>query len=670
MRRFLVVIIFCFSSFSYAQDLDLKANKKLMDLSNQKSSGWERLKFLDSLADEIRYNTPWNNDSIYRVTISYAQQLDSLDIAIKQATRFINYLNFGRNNLPEAKQVVNGIQSIITNKSNPELLDDFYYEAAEVYAESREFDEAIKLFDSSHYYAKQYNSPYVALSKYARGVAHVNNGKFGEASLDLQEAAALFQKNNDTVMWLNAKNSISILYSKNGFFEAAKKEREELAELAKTVKSYQSLPNIYFNMAVDDAKNNNQIERIKNLKRALKKSETSRYKDFFEIPYKATLVVALAENDSLKQATKLFNSIREDTTKLTPFNRPFFIDAQMRLAYAKKDYPTALQYGQKLYNMRLAEDQYEELQEAELFMSDVHNKLNNFELALKHYKNYTTIKDSIGSIQKTRILAYYQTLYETEKRDLIIENQESNIALLDAKNDVKNQWILFGSLGLIAFFGFVISIRSRKEYKKRQKLQEIFTQDIIKTQEQERTRLALELHDSVGQELMLLTRKLKTINNQTYNQLAQNTLTNLRGISQGLYPITLERFGFTTAIKNMVHDIDENTEEFFTLEIEDVNALISKDAALHVYRMLQEILNNTIKHAKAKAVHIKIYKKDNELIVSVKDNGQGFNYANALKTSKSLGMKSLVERSKIINATLQVQSNQNKGTQITIKLPV
>src|SRR5690606_21428598 len=161
--------------------------------------------------------------------------------------------------------------------------------------------------------------------------------------------------------------------------------------------------------------------------------------------------------------------------------------------------------------------------------------IGNKEKAFSHFKNYTKIKDSIGSIQKTRVLAYYQTIYETEKRDLTIQNQKSNIALLNSENKVKNQWLLFGGMGLLGLFGFITSVRSNNNTKRRQKLQELFTQDIINTQEQERTRLAFELHDSVGQQLMLLTRKLKTIDDPLFGTLANDTLTNLRTISQGLY---------------------------------------------------------------------------------------------------------------------------------------
>lgn len=670
MRLYILSLLFIIPIFSKAQDRDLEQNKSIWENSHKETSDQDRLKYLDSLAGEIRYDSTFNSDSIFRVTISFAQKMDSVEMAMKHAINFINYHNYGTNDYKEAKKIIQAAYPLLSQVSKPNILDDFYYEAAYVYYESRHFEEAIKLFDSAYVYAKKYKSKYVELSKFAIAMAHVNNGKFGEASLELQEAATLFQNKKDTLMWLNTKNSISILYSKNGFYEAAKKERNELIKLAKISNSFPSLPIIYYNNAADDNKMNLQGSRIKNLKLALTENQISENKVYFEPALKSGLAAALAENDSLQQAEKLIKELELDDKNTTGQNAHYFLNAKMRVAFAQKDYENALKYGLTLYNLKIDGDQYEEIQESELFLSEVYQNIGNKEKAFSHFKNYTKIKDSIGSIQKTRVLAYYQTIYETEKRDLTIQNQKSNIALLNSENKVKNQWLLFGGMGLLGLFGFVTIVRSNNNTKRRQKLQVLFTQDIINTQEQERTRLAFELHDSVGQQLMLLTRKLKTIDDPLFGTLANDTLTNLRTISQGLYPATLERLGFQSAIEDLINELDENTDVFFTLELENVDKLLSKDKALHLYRMLQESLNNVLKHAEAKAVFVSLEILSNTVIMIIKDNGKGFDYNKALNTSKSLGMKSLMERSKIISAKLEVESSLGKGTTLMIKLPV
>src|SRR5690606_3958194 len=136
---------------------------------------------------------------------------------------------------------------------------------------------------------------YTGLSKLGKGYAQVENGDFGEASLELQEAVTIFQNKKDTLNWLNAKNSISIIYSKNGFFDEAKNERNEMIEIAKLAISYPNLPLVYYNNAADDNKNSLQTSRINNLKLAIESSQTSRNKDFFEAPFNAGLAAAYAE---------------------------------------------------------------------------------------------------------------------------------------------------------------------------------------------------------------------------------------------------------------------------------------------------------------------------------------------------------------------------------------
>ncbi|MDN3722855.1 two-component regulator propeller domain-containing protein [Aequorivita sp. SDUM287046] len=221
-------------------------------------------------------------------------------------------------------------------------------------------------------------------------------------------------------------------------------------------------------------------------------------------------------------------------------------------------------------------------------------------------------------------------------------------------------------------FGTSIAVFLFYYYKNQaeRKRNEAFTHNLIKAQEEERTRVARELHDSVGQKLMLLTKKTKSTGNQEMEFLATNTLQELRSISKGLHPATLERLGPTVAIRNMVDEVDSNTSIFFTHEIEDIDALLSKEASLHLYRIIQEVLNNMVKHAEAKAASITIEKKKNSIEAIISDNGIGFEFSEKVKTSDSLGMKTILERAKILHSKIDIKSQINKGTTVTLTIPL
>lgn len=227
--------------------------------------------------------------------------------------------------------------------------------------------------------------------------------------------------------------------------------------------------------------------------------------------------------------------------------------------------------------------------------------------------------------------------------------------------------IWFWAAFLSTLFGMAFFALSRKNALAQKRQQQI-TQDIINAQEEERSRVARELHDSVGQKLMMLTRKVKYFKNPETNALAGSTLAELRSISRGLHPAVLERLGFTAALEALIEEMDEHSDTFVSSEIENVDVLISKASSLHIYRIVQELLSNMIKHSAAKAARIELYQEGQVVKLSIQDNGKGFDYEQKLKTTKSLGMKSILERCKMIHGKLDITSEIGKGTTYVLTL--
>lgn len=108
---------------------------------------------------------------------------------------------------------------------------------------------------------------------------------------------------------------------------------------------------------------------------------------------------------------------------------------------------------------------------------------------------------------------------------------------------------------------------------------------------------------------------------------------------------------------------------FFTEEIDNIDGLLPKESELHVYRIIQETLSNIVKHSKAKAVGMNICKTSEGIKVLVSDNGKGFDIETKDKTM-GLGLKTLYERAKIIGGLLILDSDINKGTKMTLSIPI
>ena len=667
---FLFTLLICTSIF--AQDNSVEKIFEEIRVKVNQSEKTEKLVWLDSLANYAYFEVGLKDDLVLKETIAYAMSLDSINIATWHTVNLINYYNNTKGDPEEGSRIFLDFLETSKDATDYRTLAKFYIEGGDSFYFLKDHQSAIKYLELSEENAlRANNKKFLGLAKLYKGGSQSFLGNFSAASQTLQEASRIFQETKDTFHIIGARNSLSILYSQNAFFDEAMLERNEAILLAKKIESNDHLTSFYFNAATDAGKQGNNELRIENLELALEANEKSKNSNFYLGHLLSSAIITYAQTDNIAKAEAYLVELEKNPEQNTQGrNREHYLDALKQLAFAKKDYGKALSLGKEHYNLGKDSDHYEDLQGNEEFLAKAYNALGNYQLALIHQKNYTRIKDSISSIQKIKVLSYYQTLYETEKRDLRIKAQESDIALLDSKNKVKNQWLLFGGLGLLSIFAVVFLARARNGARRRQKLNEKFSRDLINAQEEERTRVARELHDSVGQKLMLLTKQTKSIGNEKMESLAGDTLEELRSISRGLHPATLERLGVTAAIKSMINEVDSSTPIFFTNEIDNIDDLLSKDASLHLYRIFQEVLNNMVKHADAKSASITVERKGDSIEAIITDNGKGFEFSEKLNQSNSLGMKTLLERAKIIKSTLEIKSKYNHGTTVQILIPV
>jgi signal transduction histidine kinase len=629
----------------------------------------QKLRLLDSLSRYVMRYGRVENDSLFRETVSLALALDSVNVATWHTANVIYIQNNIIGNPKEAKRVYHSFLPTAKRATDASALAKFYIEAGDSYYFLDDYKHSLAIYDSAFAWASRAKDDRLrGLAKLYKGGSLSFMGSFSEASQILQEASKLFTEAADTSNIISARNSLSILYSQNAFYEEAKRERNEAIILAKKFDSQEHLLTFYYNAATDSRKQGNYPEAIAYLKQSLKACRKIGTSNLYEPTILSNLVIVHSEMGNLEAANGYLQQLMQ--FEVHPEGRDYeaFMDAQKYMALANGNYPEALRYGLDHLEIKKRGSHFEEIQMGEQFLSKVYEALGNKEAAYNHYKRYSTLKDSLTNIQRIKALSYYQTLYETEKRDAQIEIQRSDIALLNAENKLKTQWMVFGGLGLMVLFGGAILIRSRVATRREHKLQQRFLQDLIRAQEDERIRVARELHDSVGQKLMLLAKKTKTAGDDAMESLAGNTLDELRTISRGLHPATLEKLGFTAAITALINEVDANTNIFFTNDIENIDAVLSKENALHLYRMVQEVLSNMVKHSEAKAATITIQKKEKEVVATITDNGKGF-YISEDDRGGSLGMNTLRERAKIINSSLSIKSEPNKGTQIQLKIP-
>jgi len=234
--------------------------------------------------------------------------------------------------------------------------------------------------------------------------------------------------------------------------------------------------------------------------------------------------------------------------------------------------------------------------------------------------------------------------------------------------------LLIAVSGTYLFFN--AKIRNLRKEKDRQNN---FSRLLIESQEKERKRLSKELHDSLGQNLLVVINRVKMYQNSgihdneelaRISDLVSESISEVREISSNLHPHQLERLGLKKAIISIAKKISEAGNIEITTELEETGGFIPKEQEINIYRIIQESLNNIIKHSNATKACITIRESENYFTITIQDNGKGFDRnEKGVKELESggLGLKSMHERAKLINAEFNISSSHS-GTEITMKL--
>ncbi|CAG0956668.1 partial Signal transduction histidine-protein kinase/phosphatase DegS, partial [Anaerolineae bacterium] len=205
---------------------------------------------------------------------------------------------------------------------------------------------------------------------------------------------------------------------------------------------------------------------------------------------------------------------------------------------------------------------------------------------------------------------------------------------------------------------------------------------ITSAQEDERMRLARELHDDTIQAVIALKQRVqlaqKSIKDQHGRQslneleiLAEQTIENLRRLTRALRPIYLEDLGLVTALEMLTRETSQNNQLVVDFQKTGQERRLSREVELSLYRIAQEALNNVVKHSKASHADLKIAFETSEIKMDVSDNGNGFLVPKSpteLAPSGHFGLLGVHERADLIGARLEIESVLGKGTSLKVRL--
>jgi len=349
-------------------------------------------------------------------------------------------------------------------------------------------------------------------------------------------------------------------------------------------------------------------------------------------------------------------------------------------------------------------------QSLSVYKSDIYKNLaqlyeeeKNFEKALEFYqKGVATVADQ-NTLDKEKYVAKIQEGYETQLKEARIqllekEQKISEVELQKVELTVKRQRIVRNAFIAGFVLVVIILIILRLSYVKRLRIQkELNLQqeenakqkitDMMKDhklsvieryqegQDEERSRLAREIHDGIGSDLAgikiafehFTENSKEEIQSKRIANAINNACVDVRSLSHQLHPLSFSKIGFTSFLTDFIDQItkksklDIQTYFFPEEDIDKLPAALLADA----YRIVQELLNNILKHAEATSADVQLTKHEDHLNIVITDNGKGF-----VKNKKQgIGLRNIKERLQKINGTLDIDSSSNHGTSITIDIP-
>jgi two-component system, NarL family, sensor kinase len=302
----------------------------------------------------------------------------------------------------------------------------------------------------------------------------------------------------------------------------------------------------------------------------------------------------------------------------------------------------------------------------------------NFDSAYYHLKEFVTINDSLQRKTQAQNVDELETKYRTEIKDKQLKLQQATIAKKNTLN-----YILTGSAATL----LIIFLLTYRTYKQKRKLQEqkitelekekllSATQSLLKGQEDERSRLAKDLHDGLGGllsgvKLQLGAMKGNLILSEEHGRTFNNALgkldesiSEMRRVAHNMMPEALMKLGLQQALQDYCDGLSESQPFKINGEFYGLEKRMEPSVEIVLYRIVQELLNNAVKHSGATTILAQVMRQDNNLSITVEDNGKGFDNETVVQGA---GLKNIRSRVDYLKGQLDIKSELGKGTSIHI----
>ena len=325
--------------------------------------------------------------------------------------------------------------------------------------------------------------------------------------------------------------------------------------------------------------------------------------------------------------------------------------------YKKKQFNQAILYTNKGLKQAKEQKQTEFERDAHKVLSKIYAKSNNFKNAYVHLSNFKQLADSLSNTSTAALVKDIETKYETQQKEnkiLTLENESQQKEIALQKSNFNTNLSLAGLVLVLISGAFWIHRR-----KKKQQLNLLTTE--IKSTEQEKRRIGRDLHDGIASNLIKLAHKTESENIELSHQLL-DSYNEIRSLSHQLNNTSIDGEMFINRLLDVFPENSENNT--FHHQITPISLTLKEPFSTHIYRIIQELMTNNLKHSKATITSVDVTLEDSILKLNYTDNGIG----NKNPTHGN-GLKNIKDRVLLMNGNLDINSDTGNGFSVQIKIP-
>jgi signal transduction histidine kinase/Tfp pilus assembly protein PilF len=566
---------------------------------------------------------------------------------------------------------------------SPSHIAQAYNDLGIIYFDKERYDTAIDLYNKALNIRQDLKDESgIAKLHNKIGIVYQKQGRLDEALDHQLKALELFEKHGDERGISYSLNNVGLVQQDLGRNAEAIKYHERSIALKEKMGDSYGLAGSFINLGGIYQQQKNYPESESYYKRAVSISREIEDKDYLSNSLNNLGKLYFLTNEFNKALPLIHESLRlcrelGDTKGIVNclINLGDVYTAEKKYDSAKIILQEALRKGQAAVNCA------PEVMQALLSLSVLYEKSGNSQAALDIYKRYSETKDSMFTEQLGQKVAEMETRFKTAEHEKTIQQQQFAIQR-------KNYWLAAAIsvllLGALAVYLFYRRYQHRQQIKLQEEIirqQELSAKAVIIAAEEERQRIARDLHDGIGQMMSAAKMNLSAFELSLPPQsgehqaslekiisLVDQSCREIRQVSHNMMLSTSSKKNLEEALKDFINTIDPNVLNVH-LYTEGLEEKLDPNTETMLYRIIQECVTNVIKHANATTLDITILKDGDGISATIEDNGKGFDITDKEKFS-GIGLKNIHTRVEYLKGTVDTDSAPGRGTVITLQIPL